>query len=53
MRVIKNVKKTKWKLLHKDHLEQFFIGFEKLFLQQIVHLKEFISIKNYARGIKC
>ena len=50
---MKSVKKMKWKLLHKDHLEQFFIDFKNLFLWQIVHHKELIIIMNCVRGIKC
>ena len=53
IRVMKSVKKIKWKLSHKEHLAQFFISFENLFLRKIVHHKNFISIRNYARGIKC
>ena len=53
VRVMKSVKKMKWKLLHKYHLEQFFIDFENLFLRQIAHHKEFISTRNYVKGIKC
>ena len=43
----------KWKLLHKDHLEKFLVDFENLFLQKIAHHKEFISTRNYVKGIKC
>ena len=49
---MKSVKKMKWKLLHKDHLEQFFIDFKNLLLRQIVHHKEFIITRKCARGIK-
>ena len=49
----KSVKKMKWKLLHKNCLEQFFVDFKNLFLRQIAHHKEFISTRNYVRGIKC
>ena len=51
--MMKSVKKLKWKLHHKDHLEKFFVGFENLFLWPIVHHKEFINTRNYERGIKC
>ena len=50
---MKSVIKLKWKFLHNDYLEQFFIDFENLFLWQKVHPKEFISTKNYEKGIKC
>ena len=49
----KSVKKMKWKSLHKNCLEQFFVDFENLFLRQVAHHKEFISTKNYVRRIKC
>ena len=37
----------------KKYLEKLFVGFENLFLWQIVYLKEFINTRNFVRSIKC
>ena len=46
MRMMKSVKKMRRKLPHKDHLEQFFIGFRNLLLRHYNELYEKHKMSN-------